>query len=151
MPPRPAKLEQPAAIAVPEPAWLRPLLVVLTVILFLTWFTGEISDSDIWLHLMTGKHTLETRALTVPDPFSFTSNLNSSAYPGEAKTRYFNLTHEWLAQIIMYVVHSAAGFPALVMLRAVLLITFCGLVALMVWWRTHGFYRSLHRVRRCHH
>jgi hypothetical protein len=116
---------------------------VLTVILFLTWFTGEISDSDIWLHLMTGKHTLETRALTVPDPFSFTSNLNSSAYPGEAKTRYFNLTHEWLAQIIMYVVHSAAGFPALVMLRAVLLITFCGLVALMVWWRTHGFYRSL--------
>ncbi len=149
MPPRPAKLEQPAAIAVPEPAWLRPLLVVLTVILFLTWFTGEISDSDIWLHLMTGKHTLETRALTVPDPFSFTSNLNSSAYPGEAKTRYFNLTHEWLAQIIMYVVHSAAGFPALVMLRAVLLIAFCGLVALMVWWRTHGFYRSLAAAIAC--
>ena len=92
---------------------------------------------------MTGKHTLETRALTVPDPFCYTSNLASAAYPGEAKTRYFNLTHEWLAQIIMYVIHAATGFPGLVLLRAVLLIAFCVLVGLMVWWRTAGFYRSL--------
>ena len=66
MPPRPDKLK-PAAAAVPAPAptaaWLRPLLLGLTAILFLTWFTGEISDSDIWLHLMTGRHTLGTRAL----------------------------------------------------------------------------------------
>ena len=120
------------------PTWIRPLLLGLTAILFLTWFTGEIADSDIWLHLMTGKHTLETRALTVPDPFSYTSNGNSAAYPGEAKTRYFNLTHEWLAQMIMYSIHAASGFPGLVLLRAVLLIAFCGLVGLMVWWRTRG-------------
>ena len=125
------------------PAWLRPLLLALTAILFLTWFTGEVGDTDIWLHLMTGRHTLETRALTVPDPFSYTSNLRSATYPGEAKTRYFNLTHEWLAQILMYVIHSATGFPGLVLLRALLLIVFCGLVGLMVWWRTSGFYRSL--------
>ena len=66
------------------PAWIRPLLLALTAILFLTWFTGEISDSDIWLHLMTGRHTLETRALTVPDPFSYTSNLNN-ALPGRGQ------------------------------------------------------------------
>jgi hypothetical protein len=70
----------------------------------MSWFSGEIRDTDIWLHLKTGQHTLGTRALTVPDPFSYTSNLSSSAYPGEAKTRYFNLTHEWLAQIIMFLV-----------------------------------------------
>jgi hypothetical protein len=142
MPPRNDK-HSPAPAPAVAPRWIRPLLLGLTAILFLTWFTGEIGDSDIWLHLMTGKHTLETRALTMPDPFSYTSNGNSAAYPGEAKTRYFNLTHEWLAQMIMYAVHTVSGFPGLVLLRAVLLIAFCALVGLMVWWRTGGFYRSL--------
>ncbi len=143
MPPRPANLKTAAPVRPAPPAWLHPLLLALTAVLFLTWFTGEVGDTDIWLHLMTGRHTLETRALTVPDPFSYTSNLNSAAYPGEAKTRYFNLTHEWLAQILMYVIHAATGFPGLVLLRALLLLGFCGLVGLMVWWRTAGFYRSL--------
>ena len=143
MPPRPANAKTAAPVRPAPPTWLHPLLLALTAILFLTWFTGEVGDTDIWLHLMTGRHTLETRALTVPDPFSFTSNLNSTAYPGEAKTRYFNLTHEWLAQILMYVIHAAAGFPGLVLLRALLLLAFCGLAGLMVWWRTTGFYRSL--------
>src|SRR5450756_1636217 len=43
----------------------------------------------------------------------------------------------------MYLTHAATGFPGLVLLRAVLLIAFCGLVGLIVWWRTGGFYRSL--------
>jgi hypothetical protein len=146
MPRHPAS--RPTAAAPPArtpaaPAWLRPLLLGLTAILFLTWFTGEVADTDIWLHLMTGRHTLETRALTVPDPFCYTSSLSSTAYPGEARTRYFNLTHEWLAQILMYLTHAASGFPGLVLLRAALLIVFCGLVGLIVSWRTGGFYRSL--------
>ena len=99
---------------------------------------GAVADTDIWLHLMTGRHILETRALTVPDPFCYTSNLTSKAFPAEAKTRYFNLTHEWLAQILMYLVHGATGFAGLVLLRALLLIAFCGLVGLMVWGRTGG-------------
>src|ERR1035437_3191507 len=126
-PPSPPPPANPKAATPPPatpgaPAWIRPLLLALTAILFLTWFTGEVGDTDIWLHLMTGRHTLETRALTVPDPFCYTSNLTSTAYPGEAKTRYFNLTHEWLAQIIMYLTHAATGFPGLVLLRAMLLI-----------------------------
>ena len=146
MPPRPANpktaAQAPASpAAATAPRWIRPLLLALIAILFLTWFTGEVGDTDIWLHLMTGRHTLETRALTVPDPFCYTSNLSST--PAEAKTRYFNLTHEWLAQILMYLIHASTGFPGLVLLRAVLLIVFCGLVGLMVWWRTSGFYRSL--------
>jgi hypothetical protein len=133
----------PATAPTPEPTWLKPALLAVAAILLLTWFTGEIADTDIWLHLMTGRHTLEHRALTVPDPFSYTSNIDSPAFPGEAKTRYFNLTHEWLAQIAMYLIYSVAGFPGLVLIRALLLIAFCGLVGLMVWWRTAGFYRSL--------
>src|SRR5260370_5404480 len=142
MPPRSAK-PKPATPPAAAPTWLRPLLLALPALLFLTWFSGAVADTDIWMHLMTGRHTLETRALTVPDPFSYTSNLTSTAYPDEAKTRYFNLTHEWLAQILMYLIHASTGFAGLVLLRALLLVAFCGLVGLMVWWRTGGFYRSL--------
>jgi hypothetical protein len=133
----------PAPAPAQTPAWLRPAILALAALLLFTWFTGEIADTDIWLHLMTGRHTLETRALTVPDPFSYTSGIDSPAYPGEARTRYFNLTHEWLAQIVMYLVYSAAGFPGLVLLRALLLVAFCTLVGLMVWWRNHGFLRAV--------
>lgn len=134
-----AALRAPA----PLPKGLRHLLLALTALLLMSWFSGEIRDTDIWLHLMTGQHTLGTRALTVPDPFSYTSSLSSAAYPGEAKTRYFNLTHEWLAQILMYGIYSATGLGGLVLLRALLLVAFCGLVGLMAFWRTRGFYRSV--------
>src|SRR5215467_14194427 len=144
MPPPVKKVAATPALAppAPAPAWLRPLILGLTGLLLLTWFTGEIADTDIWLHLMTGRQTLEHRALTVPDPFSYTSSL-SSASPAEAQTRYFNLTHEWLAQIAMYLIHSATGFPGLVLSRTLLLIGFCALVGLMVWWRSRGFLRAI--------
>jgi hypothetical protein len=122
---------------------MKPAMLGLAAILLLTWFSGEIDDTDIWLHLMTGRHMVEHRALAVPDPFSYTSNIDSAQFPGEATTRYFNLTHEWLAQIVMYLIYSAAGYPALVVVRALLLVAFCGLCGLIVWWRTGGFYRSI--------
>ncbi len=129
--------------AAAKPAWLRPALMGLTALLLLTWFTGEIADTDIWLHLKTGQHTLETHALTVPDPFSYTSNMGGATSAGEATTRYFNLTHEWLAQSLMYGIYSVSGFPGLVLLRAALLIGFCWLVGLMAYWRSGHFYRGL--------
>ena len=61
------------------PSWLRPAILALTLLLLLTCFTGEIADTDIWLHLMTGRYTLNAHALTVPDPFSYTSNRGSAS------------------------------------------------------------------------
>jgi tetratricopeptide (TPR) repeat protein len=119
------------------------LLLALAAILLLAVFSGEIRDTDIWLHLKTGQRTLETRGLTVPDPFSYTSGTGDAGYPGEEVTRYFNLTHEWLAQIVMYLIYSAAGFPGLVLARAALLVAFCALVGWMAFRRTGGFYISL--------
>ena len=131
--------KKPAA----APRWLRPLLLTLAAILLLALFSGEIRDTDIWLHLKTGQHTFETRALAVPDPFSYTSGMGAAQYAGEEVTRHFNLTHEWLAQIIMHLIYSVAGFPGLVLTRAVLLIVFCALVGWMAFRRTNGFYVSL--------
>src|ERR1700674_4774980 len=126
--------------------WLRPLLLTLAVVLLLSLFTGEIRDTDIWLHLKTGQHSLQTRALTVPDPFSFTSSMGAAKYAGEELTRYFNLTHEWLAQIVMFLIYSVAGFPGLVLARAALLIVFCALAGWMAYRRRNDFYLSLAAV-----
>jgi len=55
--------------------WVRRLLVTPSALLLFTLFSGEIRDTDIWLHLKTGQHTLETRALTVvPNGGSFGIN-----------------------------------------------------------------------------
>jgi hypothetical protein len=76
---RPADSKKKIHQAAVAPNWIRPALLALTAVLLLTWFTGAVADTDIWLHLMTGRHTLESRALTVPDPFCYTSNLSSVA------------------------------------------------------------------------
>ena len=105
----------------------------------LTILPGEIRDTNIWLHLKTGQHTIETRALTVPDPFSYASDLGPR-YAGEEITRLFNLTHEWLAQIVMYQIYRGAGFPGHVMgAQRCSLAFFCGLVGWMSFRRSGGF------------
>jgi tetratricopeptide (TPR) repeat protein len=141
MPPRRASRKVAAAPkqTAAAPRWLRPLMLALAAILLLALFSGEIRDTDIWLHLKTGQHTLETRALTVPDPFSYTSGMGAPKYAGEEVTRYFNLTHEWLAQIVMYLIYAVAGFPGLVLARAVLLMIFCALVGWIAYRRSGGF------------
>lgn len=121
-------------------------MLTLTAILLLVLFSGEIRDTDVWLHLKTGQRILQTHALAVPDPFSYTAGMGAARYPGEELTRYFNLTHEWLAQILMYLIYSVAGFAGLVLARAALLMIFCGLVGWMAFRRTNGFYISLAAV-----
>src|SRR6266404_9607674 len=96
MPPRSAKASRRTPKPSTASSWLPPILITLVAILLLALFSGEIRDTDIWLHLKTGQHTLQTRSLTVPDPFSFTSGMGRAKYAGEEVTRYFNLTHEWL-------------------------------------------------------
>jgi hypothetical protein len=112
-------------------------------VLWLAWFTPEIYDSDFWWHLKTGQFIVEKHALPVPDPFAFTTAGAASAYAGEAIARHFNLTHEWLAQALLYLVWRAAGFGGVVLARALLLAGFSALVGLVAWRRCGGFYRSL--------
>src|SRR5215831_8281531 len=144
MPPRRPSLKTAIAKKTPAgaPVWVRLIVGAFAAFLLLLLFTGEIRDTDIWLHLKTGQHTLETRALTVPDPFSYTSDLRPKS-AGEEITRSFNLTHEWLAQIAMYQIYRTTGFPGLVVARAALLMVFCGLVGWMSFRRSGDFYMSL--------
>ena len=100
-------------------------LLLATALLLLGIFATEIADTDSWWHLATGRYILEQGRLPVPDPFSYTSELGEPSYPGEEKVRRFNLTHEWLAQVVWYLIYLVGGFPALVLWKACLLGLVC--------------------------
>ncbi len=103
-----------------------PRWVVAVVILFLIGqFSGEIFDPDFWCHMRTGQYELEHRRLGVPDPFSYTTAGAVPGYPGEELTRNFNLTHEWLGETATYLIYRAGGFPAIVLVRALLMTLAC--------------------------
>ena len=117
-------------------------VAILSVAVWLGWFSPEISDTDFWWHLKTGQYLVERHSLPVPDPFAYTTASARPAYAGEARTRHFNLTHEWLAQAIFYTVWRVAGFAGLVFFRAALLAIFCALVGWIVWLRCGGPWRA---------
>src|SRR5579872_4999532 len=125
------------------PAWYRPLLLAIAAVLLLACFSPEIADTDFWWHLKTGQYILQTHRLPDPDPFAYTTAVAGAAYPGELATRHFNLTHEWLGQLLLYFVYSAGGLPGIVVARACMLTAFCALAGWIAYRRSRGFYRSL--------
>jgi hypothetical protein len=145
MPPRSARRPSAPAPATPKaaPTWLRPAILALTAILILGYFAIPATDSDTWWQLKTGQYIVEHHALTKPDPFAYTTYLKPPLSHGEALARDFNLTHSWLGQVVFYLVYSAGGFPALILLRAILLTGFCAVVGLIVFHRTAGIYRAI--------
>ena len=128
--------------AAPAPAWLRPLILGLAGILLLACFSPAFQDHDAWWHLKTGQFIWTQHRLPNPDPFAFTTYLGRTFYPGEAETRYFNLTHEWLAQMFLYLVYAAGGFPLVVLVRALLMAAVSALTGWMAWRRTGRFFVS---------
>ncbi len=121
----------------------RRAILALSAILLVGIFSPELSNSDTWWHLATGRYLLQHRALPMPDPFAYTTASAPDAYPGEWIVRRFNLTHEWLAQAILYSLYAAGGFGAVVLWRALMLTALCTLAGWIVWRRTGGFYRSV--------
>src|SRR5262249_25778553 len=120
---RPKPQSRPAPVAptkppLAAPAWLRPATIALAALLLLSWFSGEVGDSDAWWHLKTGQFILQQHRLPVPDPFAYTTYARPDSYASEGVTRYFNLTHEWLAQSAMYAAYAGGGFTGVVLLRA---------------------------------
>src|SRR5579862_4148074 len=109
------------------PVWVVPVLLAGTALLLLGIFTTEVGDPDFWWHLKTGQFILTEHRLPVPDPFAYTTAAAGSAYPGEESVRRFNLTHEWLAQAIWYVVYKISGFAGVVFWKGLLLLLLCAI------------------------
>jgi len=127
----------------PLPRWFRPLVAALATVFLLGLFSPDAYDSDFWWHLKTGQYLWQQHRMPAPDPFTYTTNLGSPAYAGELVTRQFNLTHEWLAQIWIYLTYRLGGFAGVVLVRAAVLTMFCALIALVTYRRCGGFYRAV--------
>src|SRR5260370_20828235 len=144
MPPQPASRPAvaPAPSLKPAPAWLRPVVLAFTALALFSMFSAASGDADTWFHLRTGAFIVQNHKLPVPDPFSWTTNMGQPVYPGEEVTRDLNMKHERLAQVILYLVYAAGGFPGMVLFRAACLTAFCPIVARVARRRTAPFYLS---------
>jgi hypothetical protein len=109
------------------PRWLPYAVALVAALALLGLFSTEMADPDAWWHLRTGQYIVEQHRLPSPDPFAWTTATARPGYAGEESTRRFNLTHEWLAQVIMFAIWSTAGFAGLVLWKALLLAATCGL------------------------
>jgi hypothetical protein len=89
------------------------LFVALFVIALFTMAVRETLDPDMWWHLRTGEVILQS-GIPTQDVFSFTVPNNPW------------VTHEWLSQLIMWLVYLAGGLPGLMLF-------FAGLIALTFW------------------
>jgi hypothetical protein len=81
------------------------------VLLFAGIFTlavRDVTDPDVWWHLKTGQLIFATHAIPHTDPFSFTRN-------GQPW-----ITHEWLAELLMYGVYRVSGWACLIVLFGLL-------------------------------
>ncbi len=122
--------------------WLKAATLLLTGVCLLGLFSTEIADSDFWWHLKTGQYIVEHHSLQAPDRFAYTSAA-PAAYQGEQQVRHFNLTHEWLSQVLMYLVYAVAGFPGIILARAVLLAAVCGLAGFLAARLSANFYAGI--------
>jgi hypothetical protein len=119
------------------PRWILPALAGLVL---LGYFSTELADPDAWWHLATGRYIVTQHRLPDPDPFAYTTALAPPAGPAEAATRRFNLTHEWLAQAVWYMVESAGGLGAVVFWKALLLSLLCLFIAFVAHLRTGSWF-----------
>jgi len=90
-------------------------------VLAIGWIcTFKIMDRDFWWHIKAGEIFLQTGRMIVTDPFAY-------AREGMA----YLATHEWLAQIMLYLVYASGGFTGIILFRAVIATVSVGLLLLL--------------------
>src|SRR3954462_3018431 len=148
MPPRRSAPQIAPAKATPTPVspYLQYAAIALTVLFLFALFTDEIGDADTWIHLRTGQWMVANHKLPIPDPFAWTTYLGQPVYPAEYATRDLNLKHEWLGQVIEYLVWTAGETTGMVLFRAANVAGFCLVVGWVVWRRTTSFWLSIGAV-----
>ncbi len=86
------------------------------IVVLSTTFVIHIKADDIWWHLKTGQYILEHWTLPDLNLYSFTA----PEHPW--------LPHEWLSEVVFYLLYAGLGFRGLILLGIVLNAVACGLV-----------------------
>ncbi len=87
---------------------VRRLFVLLFIVSLFGMSIRETLDPDLWWHLKTGDYILQN-GIPHQDIFSFTV------------PNHVWITHEWLSELLMWLVYSAAGLPGLMVVFALLI------------------------------
>jgi hypothetical protein len=87
---------------------LKRIFEVYVFVLAFLLASRPLSDGDFWWHLKTGEYIVRNFSIPRIDFYSFT-------VPGKAW-----VAHEWLSEVIFYLVYSHAGFNTLIFIFTVL-------------------------------
>jgi len=85
------------------------LVVLFFMLIIFATAARPISDRDFWWHLKTGQYIADTKSIPHTDIFS-TLRFGSEW-----------VTHEWLSEVVMYLVFRAAGLAGLIVLFALVI------------------------------
>jgi hypothetical protein len=96
-------------------------LLILSISIISSFF--PVDNYDIWWHLQTGKQILSERAVPDSDFYSFTASGN----------RW--ITHEWLAEIIFYLIYALGGINLLITFK-VLTAAFISFIILLYFYKS---------------
>jgi len=86
----------------------RTLFLILIAIVVMTLATGVVKDPDFWWHLRTGQLIFDTGTIPKADMFSF--SVSGKEW----------ITHEWLSELLIFLVFKVGSFAALTFLFALI-------------------------------
>jgi tetratricopeptide (TPR) repeat protein len=96
--------------------WIAPSAWALGALAIFWTTTFNIMDRDFWWHITAGKVLLDSGWISI-DPFAYT----------RAGLPYL-ATHEWLAQIVLYLIHDAFGSTGIILFRGIVACAAVGLL-----------------------
>lgn len=100
--------------------WLTPSAWMLGALAIFWITTFKIMDRDFWWHVKAGEIMFTTHRMIVTDPFAY----------ARAGLPYL-ATHEWLAQIALYLVYHLGGSTGIILFRGIVACTALGLLSLL--------------------
>ena len=89
----------------------RRLLVICFMLVIFAAASGPVKDPDFYWHLKTGQYLIDTKSIPAVDMFSWTK------FGSEW------VTHEWLSEVMMYVVFTVLGYGGLIVFFAGIITT----------------------------
>lgn len=84
------------------------LFVIILFCVLMLHLSKEIRDLDLWLHLKTGQQILLNKSVALVDNYSFSQQQKSW------------INHEWLFQLLAYIIHSNFGFDGLIVMQNII-------------------------------
>ena len=86
---------------------MKNLLIFLTFAILVLLLVHPVDNNDLWMHIRTGEAMLENMSVASVDDYSYT-----------VQGREW-LNHQWLSQVIFFLVYRFSGVNGLIFLQAI--------------------------------